>query len=84
MDRKRSRGGGGAGDDTDGDPVNPLIRDAQLKAVSVELGRYRSQLAELSAREAEAQAAKNALSDIVSHLARQFAAVSFVLLQNVT
>ena len=78
MDRKRSRGGGGGVDDPDGDDVNPLLREAQFKAVSVELGRYRSQLAALGARESEAQAAKNALSDIVSHLARQFAAVSCV------
>ncbi len=79
MERKRARAVGvsSGGDDTDPDPVNHLmLREAQLKAVSVELGRYRSRLAEVEARECEAQAAKSALFDVVSLLARQFEAVS--------
>ena len=69
--RQRDDAGGGPPPELDG----AMLRDAQHKAMSVALAKYKLTIAELEAQVAAGKSQRSALTDVVSVLGRQLAAV---------
>jgi hypothetical protein len=73
---KRARDEGSAGSDA---MEHPMLRDAQHKAMSINLQRYKMTISGLEAQLASSRSTSTVLTDVVSVLGRQLVAVSGAL-----